>query len=125
MKLSPPSEQTLSGVTKPFPGLVFLEKQFDELILQCINDGLSILGEDGRSVVLWLCETKLSLPKKQIPLRIKDFSKLVEDTFGAGASIVEGHIVREIERSFNLPDDMASDLSAAVQLAREKFSPDK
>ncbi len=64
-----------------------LEKQFDELILRCVDDGLSILGEDGSSVVLWLCETKVRLPKKQIPSRINDFSRLVEDTFGAGASI--------------------------------------
>ena len=118
-------ENTLRCNTRAFPGLVFLEKQFEEIILQCINDGLSILGEDGRSVVLWLCETKLSLPRKQIPSRIKDFSKLIQDTFGAGAAIIESHIVKEIEMSFNLQGDIASDLPAVVQLARQKFSPEK
>ena len=102
-----------------------LEKQFDELILRCVDDALSILGEDGRRVVLWLCETKINLSKKQIPLRIKDFSRLVEDTFGAGASIIEGHIVQEIERTFNLPNGNGSDLSRAIQLAKEKFSSDR
>ena len=85
-------------------------------------DGLSILGEDGRSVVLWLCETKFSLSKGQIPSRVKDFSKLIQDTFGAGAAIIESQIVKEIERAFNLQGDIASDLPAIVQLARQKFS---
>ena len=102
-----------------------MDKRFDELILQCVTDALSILGEDGRSVVLWLCETKINLPKKQIPSRINDFSRLVEDTFGAGAPIIEGHIAREIERAFSLPNGMGSDLPAVVKLAREKFSSDK
>ncbi len=103
----------------------FLLKRFDEFILKCVDDGLSILGDDGRSVVLWLCESKIRLTKKQIPLRIKDFSRLVEDTFGAGASIIEGHIVKEIERTFNLSNGVGSDLPAVVQLARGKFSADK
>ena len=102
-----------------------MQKEFDAIILKCVQDGLSVLGEDGKGVVLWLWHTKRGLSTEKIPSNVGEFSKLLLDTFGAGAAIIESQIVKEIELSFNLPDHMTSDLPAIVQFAREQFSQDK
>ncbi len=95
------------------------------IVLQCIQDGLSVLGEDGKAVVLWLWETKRGLSAQKIPSHVGEFSKLLQDTFGAGARILENHITLEIARTFNLPSDMVSDLIGSVETAREKFNEER
>ena len=101
-----------------------MEKQFEEIVLQSVDGALDILGSDGKSVVFWLWKSKRNMLKEQIPSHIGEFSKLLNETFGAGTRIIEKHIVGEIERSFDLHDGIAS-MSTAVQMAKEKFAPDE
>ena len=98
-----------------------MDKPFDDLILRCVEDGLSYLVEDGVSVVLWLAETKLAFTKKQIPSHAKELSELLANIFGPGARILESQIVKEIRQYFALPDGIIPDLPTAVQVAREKY----
>ena len=102
-----------------------MEKLFDELILRCVEEGLSCLGEDGKSVVLWLWETKLAMGKKHIPTHAKEFSALLSITFGPGAEILESRIVKEIRQPFDLSGGIIPDLPTAVQIVKEKFRSDK
>jgi hypothetical protein len=99
-----------------------MPKDFDELLLACIDDALTILGEDGKGVVLWLWESKSGLGKQKIPSHIEIFSSIIEDTFGQGAVIIESQIISEIKRSFGLHDSDITVLNDAVCMAKEKFT---
>ncbi len=96
------------------------EKPFDEIIVQCVEDGLEILGSDGKSVVIWLWETRQKLPKKEICSHSVEFSTLLKEIFGTGAIIIESHLVKEIQRIFGLNLDIA-DLSDAINIAKQNF----
>ncbi len=101
-----------------------MEKRFDEIIVQCVGDGLEMLGSDGKSVVLWLWQTKSGHPNSEIASHIMEFSKLLNETFGMGAVIIESHIAEEIMRVFSLNPDF-SDLNSAVQMAKQKFDSER
>lgn len=95
-----------------------MEEEFDNVVLQCIEDGLLMLGEDGKNVVFWWWETKRNMRKKDIPTHIGEFVGLLEDVFGAGANVVENNLAREIQRAFHLSEGNSSGLIDAVEVAR-------
>ena len=101
-----------------------MEKQFNDIVFQSVDEALGILGSDGKSVILWLWESKRNMSRELIPSHIGEFSKLLNETFGTGTRIIEKHIVGEIERSFGLSDGIAN-MSDAVQIAKQKFAPDE
>lgn len=99
-----------------------MEDDPDRLVLQCIEDGLLILGDEGKSVVLWWLETKCHIRKKEIPSRIDEFVGLLEELFGSGAKIIERSITKEVQRAFHLSDADATELTPAVKTARKGSS---
>lgn len=99
-----------------------MEDDPDRLILQCIENGLLILGDDGKSVVLWWWKTKRNMRKREIPSRIDEFVGLLEEVFGSGAKIIERSITKEVQRAFHLSDANATELTRAVKTARKRSS---
>ena len=97
-----------------------MAEDFDQLVLKCIDDGLLVLGEDGKSVVLWWWETKRNMRRKDIPSHVDEFIKLLEEVFGSGAKIIESHITKEVQRAFHLSDGTILDLPRAVKMARKE-----
>ncbi|MGI0080793.1 MAG: hypothetical protein ACRECH_14370 [Nitrososphaerales archaeon] len=88
--------------------------------MQCVDDGLLILGEDGKKVVLWWWETKRNLRRKDLPSHIEEFVSLLEEIFGSGAKIIESHIAKEVQRVFHLSEDSMLDLPRAIKMARKE-----
>ncbi|HKW04430.1 MAG TPA: hypothetical protein VJN71_03935 [Nitrososphaerales archaeon] len=95
-----------------------MEENFDNEVLQCIEDGLLMLGEDGKNVVFWWWETKRNMRKSDIPNHVDEFVGLLEEVFGAGANVVENNLAREIQRAFNLSEGNSSGLIDAVAAAK-------
>jgi hypothetical protein len=58
---------------------------FDKLILESIDEGLSLLGEKSKANLYRLLDTSFGMKKSDILLRIDDFYDALEQIFGEGA----------------------------------------
>jgi hypothetical protein len=67
---------------------------FEEVLLEAIDEGLACLGEQAKQAVYSHLKNKYSLSKKDIPYRIEDFTEALEDTFQAGAKLLEIKIMK-------------------------------
>ncbi len=76
-----------------------------ELIVSCIDKGLSVLGESGRRALYFHIESKFGVTKDDIPEKPQEFVSALRTLFGEGATILEVAIAREIRSNiFRLSD---------------------
>jgi hypothetical protein len=68
--------------------------KFEEVLLEAIDDGLSLLGESSKQAVYFHLEKAFKMNRLDIPYRIEDFTDAIERLFGAGAKILEIHIMK-------------------------------
>jgi hypothetical protein len=69
---------------------------FKELLLESVDDGLSVLGDSGKQVVYYHLEENFKIKRQDIPYKIKEFTDAIERIFGAGAKILEIKIMRSL-----------------------------
>jgi hypothetical protein len=67
---------------------------FEELLLEAIDDGLSLLGESGKQVVYCHLEKNFKIKRQDIPHKIEEFTDAIERIFGTGAKILEINIMQ-------------------------------
>jgi hypothetical protein len=67
---------------------------FKELLMESIDDGLSVLGESGKQVVYYHLEENFKIKRQDIPYKIEEFTDAIERIFGDGAKILEIKIMR-------------------------------
>jgi hypothetical protein len=67
---------------------------FEDLFLEAIDEGLSFLGEQTKQSIYSHLKNKYALSKQEIPYRIEDFTEALEDTFQAGAKLLEIKIMK-------------------------------
>jgi hypothetical protein len=67
---------------------------FEELLLEAIDDGLSLLGETGKQAVYCHLETHFKIKSPDIPSKIEEFTDAIERIFGNGAKILEIKIMQ-------------------------------
>lgn len=65
------------------------EEQFDEFLVEAIDEALSSLGEPVKNTVYQHLEDDFNIPKNEIPQKIEDFSDIIHKIFGLGASRLE------------------------------------
>ena len=70
------------------------ETKFEEVLLEAIDEGLSLLGESSKQAIYFHLEKAFKMNRLDIPYRIEDFTDAIERLFGAGAKILEIHIMR-------------------------------
>ena len=68
--------------------------KFEEILLEAIDEGLSLLGESSKQALYIHLEKAVKMNKLDIPYRIEDFADAIEKLFGAGAKILEIHIMK-------------------------------
>jgi hypothetical protein len=75
-------------------------KNFDQLLLEAIDEGLSGLGEAGKASIYIYLERCFNIRKQEIPNKLNDFSNALERIFDLGS--------RQLEKLFmkNLRDKM-------------------
>ncbi|MCW4043939.1 MAG: hypothetical protein NWE94_00280 [Candidatus Bathyarchaeota archaeon] len=76
-------------------------KDFDELLLEAIDDALSSLGESVKQSICFHIESKF-VAKQAIPGNIKDFKFGLEKIFGAGAQFLEILIMKNLHAKMGL-----------------------
>jgi hypothetical protein len=68
--------------------------KFDKVLLEAIDEGLSLLGEESKKAVYSHLEKTFKMNRRDIPHRIEEFTDAIEKLFGAGAKILEIHIMK-------------------------------
>jgi len=64
-------------------------ENFDQLLLEAIDEGLSGLGEAGKASVYIHLESRFNIKKQEIPNKLNDFSNALERIFGLGTRHLE------------------------------------
>ena len=67
---------------------------FEEVLLEAIDEGLSLLGESSKQAVYFYLEKTFKMNRLDIPYRIEEFTDAVEKIFGSGAKILEIQIMK-------------------------------
>jgi hypothetical protein len=65
------------------------ERQFNKILLESIDEAFSTLGESAKSPIYFYLENKFEISKSDIPDRICDFSKALEQVFGLATQHIE------------------------------------
>jgi len=67
----------------------FREEQFDEFLVQAIDEAITSLGEPVKNTVYQHLEVDFCMTKNDIPKRIAEFTEIMHKIFGLGASRLE------------------------------------
>ena len=67
---------------------------FEELLLEAIDEGLSLLGETPKEAVYFHLEKTFKINRLDIPYKIEEFTDAIEKIFGTGAKILEIQIMK-------------------------------
>ena len=70
--------------------------KFDTVLLEAIDETLSVYGEGTKSAFFAHLEKSLNILKREIPVRIDEFSKALEDLFGQGARYMEILVLKNL-----------------------------
>jgi len=78
------------------------EKDFDKLFIEAVDEGLDVLGESGRQMIFFHLEKSCSIKRHEIPKKPEAFAAGLEKIFGAGASVLEKLIVKNLYSKLGL-----------------------
>lgn len=76
--------------------------KFDLILAEAIDEALSICGERAKSAFYTYFEKALNIPKCEIPMRINEFSRALEDLFGEHAHILEILVMKNLHSKIGL-----------------------
>ena len=71
-------------------------KNFEELFMEAVNEGLDVLGKGGKEMVFYNLEMSCSIKREEIPKKPKALVAELRKIFGAGSSVLEKLIVRRL-----------------------------
>ncbi len=73
-----------------------LAEQFNQYVLEAIDETLSSLGEPVKNTIYQHLENDFSISKDEIPEKILDFSDVLRKLFGVGATRIEAKFVKNL-----------------------------
>ena len=69
---------------------------FELLLLECIDEGLAVLGNEPRQALYQYLLTICSLPREEIPGRVVDFAAGLRKSLGGASKVIERMILRKL-----------------------------
>jgi len=72
------------------------KRDFDKLLLEAVDEGLSSLGESSKQAIYFHLEKSFNLDKEEIPYRVEDFAGAIEQIFGLGGNVIEITIMQRL-----------------------------
>ncbi len=69
---------------------------FELLLLECIDEGLSVLGNEPCQALYQYLLTICSLPREEIPGRVSDFAAGLRKSLGGASKVIERIILRKL-----------------------------
>jgi len=105
------------------------EKDFDELLLEAVDEGLSTIGESSKQAIYFYLEIVFKIKRHEIPHRIEDFAAAIGKIFGLGASCLEILIMKslyeKVGRTVKLHEPKDFTFTAYVAAAKRSFLKEK
>jgi hypothetical protein len=71
-------------------------RQFPQILLECIDEGLSVLGTEPREAVYQFLKTICSLPRDEIPDHVPEFASGLKKALGGASKVIERVILRKL-----------------------------
>jgi hypothetical protein len=78
------------------------EEDFDDILLETIDETLSSLGEPVKNAVYFHLQTNFKISKNEIPKKINEFSDIVQKIFGSGAGRLEIKLMKTLHSKINI-----------------------
>ena len=72
------------------------DDEFNLVMLEAVDEALSFLGESAKRAIYYHLEEKFKIRREEIPIKIDDFAKAIEEIFGMGAKIIEMQIMKSL-----------------------------
>lgn len=72
------------------------KRNFEKILLEAVDEGLSTLGESPKHAVYFHLENSFNIQKREIPYRINDFADSLDKIFGQGADFLEILIMKRL-----------------------------
>lgn len=82
----------------------------DLIVLEAIDEALSVLGEKGKNAVYYFFEREYLLEKEDIPKNLTKFDDCLRLVFGVGANVLEKHIISTLMKKASVELELNSDL---------------
>ena len=100
------------------------EEDFDRLLLEAVDEGLSSIGESSKQAIYFHLEKGFRIKKHEIPCKIDGSAKAIEKIFGLGASFLEILIMKSLYRRIGLTVELhePKDFTFTVYVAAAKQS---
>lgn len=75
------------------------ENVSEDVLMQTIDEVLSILGESIKTSIYYHLENTMGLKKHEIPARLADFHFALEKMFGKlGTKYIEDQLIKQLEK---------------------------
>jgi len=100
-------------------------RDFDKLLLEAVDEGLSSLGESPKQAIYFYLKKRFDVKKQAIPHKIEAFADGIEKIFGLGANFLENLILKRLYEKIGLsfrwqvPKDLT--FIECVALAKRSF----
>jgi len=100
-------------------------KDFDELLLEAVDEGLSSLEESPKQAIYFYLKERFNIKKQEIPHKIEAFVDGIEKIFGLGANFLENLILKRLQEKVGqrFRSHISKDLTfiECVALAKRSF----
>ena len=98
------------------------EPVFENLLLEAVDQGLSVLGESSKLSIYFHLEKSYGVKRQDIPQKTDAFVSAVEKLFGPGAKFIETLVSKGLrERAgLNIQGDAVKNLSFVETVAAVK-----
>ena len=87
---------------RSFETLEPIKDRFDRILVQAIDEGLLVLGENTRYVIYYHIASKHGVERERIPERLEAFHEALKDIFGEGSKVIEKQIARSMYAMLDL-----------------------
>ncbi len=96
---------------------------FEQLLLECIDEGLSVLGNEPREALYQYLLTICSLPREEIPNRVADFVAGLRKSLGGASKVIERIILRKLfqKTGFSFRETIDTEFTEYVADAKRRY----
>ena len=73
-----------------------LKRDFNTLLIEAIDEGLSVVGKSPRAAIYYHLENSFDVRKREIPKKVEVFEDAIQKMFGVGADYLEVLIMKRL-----------------------------
>ena len=98
-------------------------QSFSQVLLDCVDEGLSVLGNEPRQAVYQYLATIHSLDREQIPDKVDEFAAGLKKALGSASRVIERLILKKLFQRIGSTFRETAELEFAdyVQDAKRRF----